>query len=257
MHSKQLDFLQLAATRAGLLFLWMFASTAEANVSLTVLASFNGTNGEIPEAALIQGQDGAFYGATILGGFYTNGGTVFKATIDGTFTNLVSFNGSNGASPQAGLMQGADGNLYGTTYGGGVYGDGTVFAISTNGTAFTSISFGPESDGPNAVLVQSATGDFYGTTQFGGMNHAGSVFRMTPSGMVTNIMSFDGTNGSYPYDGGLVIGADESFYGTTQFGGIGFDSSVTYSGWGTVFRTTTNGMLTNLTFFNGTNGAFP
>jgi uncharacterized repeat protein (TIGR03803 family) len=257
MRPKQFDLGLPIPSGTLLLFLGIFASTVKADLSLTVLASFDGTNGRVPEAALIQGRDGAFYGTTMLGGFYTNYGTVFKVTTGGTFTNLISFNNTNGASPQAGLMQATDGKLYGTTYQGGAHGDGTVFAISTNGTTFNSVSFDPDFDGPNAVLAQGPSGDFFGTTEYGGTNHEGSVFKMTPSGMVTNLVSFDGTNGSYPYDGGLVMGADENFYGTTQSGGIGFDSSVFYSGWGTVFRMRTNGTLTTLTLFNGTNGAFP
>ena len=98
----------------------------EAQVTLTSLVSFSGTNGatpgNVPEATLIQGRDGNFYGTTLEGG--TNGivgfiggiggfGTVFKISTNGAFTSLVSFDNTNGSEIQAGLIQASDGNFYG------------------------------------------------------------------------------------------------------------------------------------------------
>src|ERR1017187_4579276 len=98
-------------------------------------------------------------------------GTVFQINPSGALTSLYSFTGGNdGGNPQAGLVQGSDGNLYGTTYGGGTNGDGTVFKIST-GRAYTSLySFTGGNDGANpwAGLVQGRDGNFYGTTERGG-----------------------------------------------------------------------------------------
>src|SRR5258706_12213817 len=85
---------------------------------LTKVVSFNGTNGSSPEAGLLEGSDGNFYGTTSAGGA-SNKGTVFKVTPAGELTTLVSFNGSNGSNPQAGLVEGSDGNFYGTTKSGG------------------------------------------------------------------------------------------------------------------------------------------
>ena len=115
--------------------MWLILPCAEAGVSLTTLVSFNSTNGANPSAALVQDSDGSFYGTTSAGGAYTNlsglgYGTIFKLGTNGTLTTLVSFDGTNGASPEAGLIKTADGNFYGTTASGGTNGYGTVFRLS-------------------------------------------------------------------------------------------------------------------------------
>jgi uncharacterized repeat protein (TIGR03803 family) len=96
------------------------------------LYSFTGgKDGSDPSAALVQGSDGFFYGTTAYGG--TNGGygTVFRISTDGVLTNLYSFTGGkDGANPYAALVQGSDGNFYGTTSAGGLGGSGTVFQLS-------------------------------------------------------------------------------------------------------------------------------
>jgi uncharacterized repeat protein (TIGR03803 family) len=131
-----------------------------------------------------------------------------------TFTVLHSFDSTDGASPYAALVQATDGNLYGTTVGGGANNVGTVFKITTNGTLTTLHSFdGP--DGANSVagLVQGTNGNFYGTTPNGGANGGGTVFEITPGGKVTT-----GSVGGHPY-GGLVLATDGNIYGTTSSGG--------------------------------------
>jgi uncharacterized repeat protein (TIGR03803 family) len=166
---------------------------------LTNLYSFTGTaEGESP-AGLVQGNDGNFYGTTVSGGAYTNqfgygNGTVFRFSTNGVLTNLYSFTGTNdGQFPQAGLVQGSDGYLYGTTDNGGVYtneygvGYGTVFRISTNGALTVLHSFGSV-QGTNGVpldgnqafsgLVQGSDGSFYGVTYGGGTNNLGTIFRL-------------------------------------------------------------------------------
>jgi uncharacterized repeat protein (TIGR03803 family) len=113
------------------------------NGVLATLYSFgSGSDGANPEAALVQGRDGYFYGTTSgfdisTGSGYGNG-TVFKISTNGALTGLYSFTGGNdGANPQGGLVQGSDAYFYGTTYGGGTNGNGTVFQISTNGALTT------------------------------------------------------------------------------------------------------------------------
>jgi uncharacterized repeat protein (TIGR03803 family) len=233
------------------------------NATLTTLVSFNFSDGGFPQGALVQGKDGNFYGTTENGNEdgFEDTGTVFQMTPSGTLTTLASFNGvlfvSDGANPYAGLVQGADGNFYGTTKYSGPNGngDGTVFQITTNGTLTTLASFsGGNGDEPYSPLLQGADGNFYGTTFIGGNlslnigNGVGTVFQMTPSGVLTTLASFNGTDGANPM-GALVQGSDGSFYGTTYFGGA--------NGNGTVFQITTNGTLTTLVSFNGTNGEFP
>src|ERR1022692_3753285 len=98
-----------------------------------------------------------------------------------TLTTLFSFDGTDGAGPQAGLVQATNGDLYGTTYGGGTNSAGTIFKITPGGTLTTLYSFCPPTNctdgyGPQAGLVQAANGDLYGTTSGGGANKYGKVF---------------------------------------------------------------------------------
>src|SRR4030095_451962 len=99
---------------------------------LTTLVSFSGPDGSLPVSQLVGGADGNFYGTTSgdrpFGGSNTFG-TVFRITPGGVLTPLVSFEGINGASPVAGLVQGVDGNLYGTTFEGGGGDGGTIFRL--------------------------------------------------------------------------------------------------------------------------------
>ncbi|HTR42726.1 MAG TPA: choice-of-anchor tandem repeat GloVer-containing protein [Pseudomonadales bacterium] len=216
------------------------------------LHSFQGLPGGI---TLIQGSDGNFYG-TIYSGGDNNLGAVFKMTADGTVTNLVSFNGTNGANPGGRLTQGSDGNFYGTTANGGKNDRGTVFKMTPGGTLTTLVTFNAANGGiPYATLIQGSDGNFYGTTYWGGNlalgggSGYGTVFRMTPSGILTTLVKFSGDNGANPY-AGVIQGADGNFYGTTQWGG-------TAASLGTVFKMTSAGTLTTLAFFNGANGGHP
>ena len=99
---------------------------------LTTLASFNvGTNnGNLPHSPLLLAKDGYLYGTTLEGGAYGMGVVFRIATNGGAVSNLVSFNGTNGAYPEGGLMQASDGDIYGTTTSGGANGYGTVFRLS-------------------------------------------------------------------------------------------------------------------------------
>ena len=206
------------------------------NGTLTTLASFNGTNGLQPEAGLTLGNDGNFYGTTEGGGttnIYQGYGTVFKVTTNGTLTSLVSFNLTNGEWP-APLTLGNDGNLYGTTEGGGIGGQGTVFKVTTNGTLTTLVSFNiTNGSGAYGALTLGNDGNFYGTTAAGGninLNSGygyGTVFQMTTNGTLTTLVSFNYSDGAQP-EAGLTLDNDSNFYGTTAYGGSG--------GEGTVFR---------------------
>ena len=162
------------------------------NGVLTSLHSFTGFNDGGGPNGLVRGGDGDFYGTTSTGGDtnlnYGQGfGTLFKITTNGALTTLHSFTGANdGGTPVAGLVQGSDGNFYGTANQGGTYASGfnspgTVFKISTNGTLTTLYSFTGGNDGGNSVagLVQGSDGSFYGTTLGGGAGHVGTVFPLT------------------------------------------------------------------------------
>ena len=116
-----------------------------------------------------------------------------------TLTTLANFNGTKGAAPSA-LVQGTDGNFYGTTQSGATGGDGTVFKITAGGTLTTLNSFCTQGicasdEAPNG-LIQASDGNFYGTTQGGGAIQEGTVFKVTPGGALTTLYSFtDGADG--------------------------------------------------------------
>jgi uncharacterized repeat protein (TIGR03803 family) len=170
------------------------------------------------------------------------------------FTTLVSFGGANGSSPLDGLMEASDGNFYGTTYGGGTNGGGTVFRMTPDGSLSTLYDFAPDSTNgccPISCLVQGPDGCLYGTTSEGGdvsaanTNGYGAVFKITTQGELTTLYSFtNGVDGTMPM-AGLVLGRDGNFYGTTT-GGL---EGNTGSSSGTVFRVTTNGVFTALVQF--------
>ena len=244
-----------------------------ANGVLTSLHSFAGaTDGANPWwAALAQGSDGDFYGTTYAGGAYTNwlgqgAGTVFKISADGALTSLHSFGAKlyqgqsvDGTNPQAGLVQGSDGNFYGTTEFGGNF-CGSVFKISANGALASLFWFSGGGSGgyPVAGLVQGSDGNFYGETSGGGSDVFGTVFEFSANGnAVTNPLSWRfsyGDDGASP-EGGLVQGSDGSFYGTTFYSAVGPEGPY---GYGTVFQIGTTGALTSLHSFSGAkDGAYP
>jgi uncharacterized repeat protein (TIGR03803 family) len=166
---------------------------------------------------------------------------------------LVSLNDAYGDFPAGALTLGSDGNFYGTTDRGGSAGFGTVFRATNTGRLTTLVGFsGTNGAGPQASLTLGNDGNFYGTTS-GYENNWGTVFRITPSGVLTTLVTFASTNGANPV-AALTLGDDGSFYGTTSYGGM---YSNQYGSFGTVFKVTTNGLLTTLLSFAGTNGAEP
>jgi uncharacterized repeat protein (TIGR03803 family) len=246
--------------------LWLCASGSLAAQTFTTLFSFNFTDGNLPIGGLVQATDGNFYGTTATGGLnrckvhrthsdpngVNNGcGTIFKITPRGALTSLHTFDGTDGEYPESGVVQGVDGNFYGTTQAGGtdtscdyglIPGCGTIFKITPSGT-FTTLHSFQLTDGaiPARKLVQGTDGNFYGATGAGGANGYGTVFKITPSGTLTTLHSFDGTDGADPLTG-LVQGTDGNFYGTTD---------------NTVFKITPSGTLTTLHTFDGTDGSGP
>jgi len=168
-----------------------------------------------------------------------------------TFTTLVSFDRTNGAFPFSSVVQGADGNFYGTTLQGGTSNAGTLFKVSPGGTLTELHSF-DRTDGaqPWDAPILGSNGGLYGTTGLGGAYRDGTVFEITPTGTLRQLHSFSSTDGSDPV-AGLVEGADGNFYGVTKGGGAYL--------WGTVFKITPSGILTTLHSFAGypTDGAAP
>jgi uncharacterized repeat protein (TIGR03803 family) len=219
--------------------------------TVTTLYSFcsltNCADGAEPYGGLVLASDGNFYGTTSQGGA-ANGisGTVFKITPSGELTTLHSFDGTDGAGPDAPLIQAANGELYGITQNGGQTNSGTFFKITTRGTLTSLYSFtGTYLNGPP---VQGTDGNFYGTSEFGGVNDYGMIFKLTPSGGFSILHSFDSGDGSAPACG-LLVASDGNLYGTTYEGGSYDD--------GTAFKITLAGVLTTLRNFNSTDGSNP
>jgi uncharacterized repeat protein (TIGR03803 family) len=202
-----------------------------------------------PMSGLVAGPDGYLYGTTRYGGD-SDLGTIFKFSPAGTRETIYSFTGAEGSHPNAALTFGPDGNLYGTAQYGGPSSGGTVFKVTTSGTftllyGFPGTIYGQE---PVAGLAVAANGVLFGTTSSGGGYGSGIIFSVTTNGAYTEVMSFDGSNGSHP-TATLTRGVDGLLYGTTERGGA--------SDHGTVFSISTAGSFASLFSFNGVNGSMP
>jgi uncharacterized repeat protein (TIGR03803 family) len=221
---------------------------------LTTLYSFcphsGCVDGSFPVTGLAQGSDGNFYGITQSGGPHGSHGTVFKITPKGELTTLYSFCSldkcTDGSVPYGPLVQGANGDFYGTTSASGAHNGGTVFRITLKGALTTLYSFCSKSkcsdgDSPTHGLVLATDGNFYGTTGEGGAHGDGTVFKVTSAGKLSTLYSFCAksrcADGYFPY-AGLIQATDGNFYGTTVYGG-------THQG-GTAFKITPEGKLTTL-----------
>jgi uncharacterized repeat protein (TIGR03803 family) len=179
---------------------------------------------------MIQASDGNLYGVASFGGAKSSG-TVYTVGPSRPFTKLYDFcsqaDCADGGGPVQ-LIQGSDGNLYGTTQTGGAYGAGTIFKMTTAGVLTTLYNFcSPQgcTSGrqPAGTLVEGTDGNFYGVNYYGGEGQAegnGTIFKFTPTGEYTLLYNFPDTNG---WDGqnptSLVQGTDGAFYGTTDWGG--------------------------------------
>jgi uncharacterized repeat protein (TIGR03803 family) len=239
-------------------------------------AKTNCRDGQSPFVGLTQTANGDFYGTTWFGGADTNPicnrgnggcGTVFEISPEGRLITLHNFcaqatsNGfcTDGAFPLATLVQGYDGDFYGTTEAGnGTTDEGTVFKLTPTGT-FSTLFIFPEtgSDGsfPQGTLVRAADGKIYGTTSDGGASGGGTVFSITPGGELTTLYNFcslpNCADGAAPA-GGLVQATNGNFYGTTVYGGANDPvarCTDVGEGCGTIFEITPAGTLKTLYSF--------
>ncbi len=210
-------------------------------------------DGSNPQAPLVLGSDGNFYGGANGGSAPT--GTLFRITPNGTFTKMHQFNRNTDGDDPTGLVLGNDGNFYGTAafYGNGPFcigaPCGTVFKITPTGQFTTLYNFCSQANcadggGPYSGIIQGTDGNFYGTTIEGGTNvnntvcfgrPCGVLFQVTPTGQYTVLYNFcaqanctDGTGG-----GTLMQATDGKFYGTTSSGGL--SGSCNGYGCGTIF----------------------
>lgn len=203
--------------------------------ALTTIYTFcsqaNCSDGKIPFTGLILGNDGNFYGTTLQGGL-TDNGTLFKITSTGQLTTIHRFcslhNCEDGWGPSAILVQGSNGDLYGTTAGGGAYLQGVAFQVTTSGQFTTLYAFCQvtvsclDGNDPLAPLFQATDGNLYGTAYSGGLNNGGEIYELTPSGEFTILYNFcmqaNCLDGLGP-DAGLIQATNGNFYGVADFGG--------------------------------------
>ncbi len=242
------------------------ASSGAPNCVECVLYSFTGSSGQNPLSTPIADAQGRLYGTTVSGG-NSGLGTVFRLTPSGsgyTESVLHSFTGgSDGAQPYSSLHADKNGVLYGTTYGGGSYSEGTVYRLVPSGSGYLEsviYSFTGGSDGAqpfldSQALFEDKQGALYGTTGYGGTYGVGVVFKLTPSGSgytESVLYSFTGsTDGATPVPS-LIADKYGALYGTAHSGGSYGD--------GAVFKLTPSGSgytETTLLSFTGSGGAAP
>jgi uncharacterized repeat protein (TIGR03803 family) len=238
-----------------------------------VLYNFGRTHadGRNPYSKLLFDKKGNLYGTTSAGGlgrsYCDDGcGTVFKFTAstgkEKVLYRFGSFSG-DGLTPYADLVFDVNGNLYGTTIGGGnsvggtcqANGCGTAFMVNSKGKAIETVlhSFGGYSgDGvtPAGGLVFDAAGNLYGATEEGGNNNYGIVFEITSMGEEEVLYKFSNNEGGGEPSSGLIIDSLGNLYGTTKYGG-------SYTGEGTVYELTWGGQEEVLASFGGAYGVFP
>lgn len=217
---------------------------ADTSLNLTILHSFNGTDGVKPLTPPVQGPDGKLYGVT-------SSGTTYRITLPaGTFKQLPKNIPNNYPTTQyathAPLYLASDGNLYGTSAAGGKSGNGTVFRMTTTGAISVVYNFTGGTDGsmPYGPLTQGGGADtnLYGTTFGAGSNGCGAIFKLTLKGAFTPLHSFDAcssgfnNDGATPYPGLLAVNGQ--LYGANSFGGA--------NGEGTIYQVTTTGTFTKL-----------
>jgi len=190
-----------------------------------VLKQFNtnGADGQNPRSALIEASDGLLYGTTYWGGS-SNVGTVFGLSKDGnSYSVLYSFTGltNDDGQPCAGLVEGTNGMLFGTTSVGITNNWGTIFALNKNGSGYAVLKLFTNSAsgrGPHSGLMLGSDGVLYGTTRSGGSSNSGAIFALNQNGSGYSVLySFTGTNnGAWPF-GKLLEGLDGALYGTAYW----------------------------------------
>ena len=225
----------------------------------TVLHSFEGeSDGCGPLSGVTADSKGNLYGVTYSGGSQNCGfgaGVAYEVDTAGNFVTLFTFGGDVGEQPRSTLTFDPQGNLYGTAFGGGSYGEGTVFELSpqNDGTwaGRALYSFCPafpdctDGTGPRGGLAADTAGNLYGVTYYGGAYPAGcggagcgTIFKVDPSGHETVLHNFTGGSDGGNPGGGLIIDASGNLYGTTYVGGDPSCKSIFGNGCGVVFELT-------------------
>jgi uncharacterized repeat protein (TIGR03803 family) len=214
--------------------LFKITSSGTLTTFYTFCLKYGCPDGSQPYSSPILGRDGSFYGTTCYGGAYGTG-TVYKITLQGEFTTLYSFGEFDGGPdcPTAPLIQGTDGDFYGTTGQSGANNYGTVYEVTPSGTLTVLHNFNGSDGYFPGLLMQATDGNFYGTTAGIDDEANGSIFQMTPAGDIKTLHKFDGIDGTTPNM--LIQHTNGVLYGVTAGGGdvsCGYDPSY---GCGTIF----------------------
>ena len=197
---------------------------AHGSKAITVIASFDGTNGVLPNPGVVRDRSGNLYGTSNAGGAYDQGEIFEIAKGSSTITTVASFNGTNGDHPLPELAVDKAGNVYGTTSGGGPNGSnfGTVFEVASGSNTVTTVVAFTYASGGNtgSGLAIDPSGNLYGTTLGGGaFPESGTIFEIANgSTAITTLASFDGRAGSGP-TGDLTLSPSGNLYGITLSGG--------------------------------------
>jgi uncharacterized repeat protein (TIGR03803 family) len=227
--------------------------------TLTTLASFDGLDGFTPTSSVVIDSQGNLWGTTAQGGVDYNppinhfgSGTVWKYTSAGAFVpGIVEFSGPDGDDPIGNLALDSQGNLWGTTYDGGIvwnptlgsFGSGTLFQLPPS-LVRTSPALFIQPATPIWGPVFDSSGDIFSTMYNGGLTGQGSLYEFSAAGALSTLVSFTGPNGITP--GAIVTDSKGNLYGTTSQDGVFND--------GTLWKYSASGGLTTLVNFNGTNG---
>ncbi|MGA2591887.1 MAG: choice-of-anchor tandem repeat GloVer-containing protein [Bryobacteraceae bacterium] len=211
---------------------------------------------------LFQASNGNIYGTSQQGGYFGaptacnsdpegayGCGAIFQFTPSGTYSQLYAFRAhDDGEIPIAGVVEGSDGAIYGTTSAAGANGQGTIYRLSNAGLQ-TLYSFSGADGSAPSILVAAKNGTFYGITESGGSGGKGTVFAFNASGTLTTLYNFTGqADGGTPSS--LILTTDGNLYGATSAGGS--------AGGGIVFQLTPGGALTTLYNFSAsTSGSGP
>lgn len=178
-------------------------------------------------------------------------------------TVLHAFDNTDGRMPASRLVEGADGNLYGTTWLGGANDCGTIFRITPEGVLTTLHALASATDGcqPRSGLIRGSDDHFCGVAVLGGPLALGTVFRITAAGVFTRLHAFGGASSPAGPEGRLLEGSDGRLYGTTTVGGSVASGESTISGNGTIYRMSMTGadfeVLHTFSLLDEANGYFP
>ena len=181
-----------------------------------------------PSGPLFLASDQNLYGASFSGGS-NDAGAVFRITSNGKSGVVYSFTGlEDGTAPNAPLVEGKDGQLYGTASGGGFFNDGTIFSLTLpNPSSFETTQYefnntNSQAYEPEAGLLAASDGNFYGSTNLGGVDNLGTIFQFQPGGSFIQYVDLSGTTGinlgAFP-ETNMIEDTNGTFYGVTSAGG--------------------------------------